>query len=349
LSKSKGGLKGMLFLAKIRPLVMMSDKDCPLNMSWQCDVPYDTRQEAIKDAITAMKGCLTKLKNGQIKHFQLHFKTKKHPIQSFKVNKKALNPETFTIFPKRLKDKSLRLRKRDIKKWLEDDTLDGNFTITRSNNDKWYICLPRTKKKEKETSPIKESVFLDPGVRSFQTFYSPDGVCGKIGHNFVKDELDSLALRHDKLWSLLEKAKSKTKTNLKRRCQTIRQKIKNKVSALHNQTCSFLNNFKHVFLPHFDVIKLSDRESSLSSSITRKMLQLSHGTFREKVKEYRRRKGLYTWIVGEEYTTQTCSSCGERQVMKDLKVYECGRCQVRIDRDYNGAKNICLLLAKKFI
>ena len=91
-----------------------------------------------------------------------------------------------------------------------------------------------------------------------------------VSHNFVKDELDSLAFRHDKLWSLLEKAKSKTKTNLKRRCQTIRQKIKNKVSALQNQTCSFLNNFK---FPHFDVIKLSDRESSLSSSIT---LQLSH-------------------------------------------------------------------------
>jgi putative transposase len=45
--------------------------------------------------------------------------------------------------------------------------------------------------------------------------------------------------------------------------------------------------------------------------------------------------------VNPAYTSQTCSACGHRQPMPlSVRVYECPRCGLVLDRDYNGSKNI---------
>lgn len=328
-------------------------------MSWQKKVPYDTRQEAIADAITAYKGCLTKLRNGTLHHFDVSFRSKKlQTTQAFRVNKRALNLQTMEIFQRRLqKKKSLRMRKRDRKKmraWFGDqDTADGNLTVLKTRPCHWYICIPV---KVASTPPIYEepaykSAFLDPGQRAFQTFYSPDGVCGKIGGPALNHELRVLAQRHDALWSKsASRTLSKdTRRNLRTRCALLRLKIKNKVNDLHWQTCSFLcSTFQHIFLPMFEVSQMVEG-SPLGSTITRKLLQLSHGAFREKLIYYAKTKQCGLTFVGEQYSTKTCGCCGHIQEMGSLKVYHCDHCGQRIDRDYNGARNICLKLLSKML
>lgn len=101
---------------------MRNDKDLPKGdtMEWQKKIPYDTRQEAIADAITAFKSCLTKMQQGQITHFNVSFRSKKkQQTQAFRVNKKTLHPSTFSFFPAKLnKNKKFRLRKREIsRRW----------------------------------------------------------------------------------------------------------------------------------------------------------------------------------------------------------------------------------------
>ena len=60
------------------------------------------------------------------------------------------------------------------------------------------------------------------------------------------------------------------------------------------------------------------------------------------VKVYGKSRQNNVMIVPEDYTTVTCGCCGKLKNMEHLKVYECSNCNLRIDRDYNGARNICL-------
>lgn len=328
-----------LKLETLRPLIIKSDKELDSDdpMIWQKEIPYDTRQEAISDVITAYKGCLTKLKSKQIHYFNLKYKSKKSNSEIFRVNKKAINLEEMSLFSRRLKNKKyFRVRKRDKKKLLNG--IDGNFIILKTKPNCWYFCLPREKKTPIFENTNYKSVFLDPGVRTFQTLYSPDGLCGKIK---APHKLEQLAKKHDLLWSISDQ-KIKSKKNLRLRCAIIRNKIKNIIENLHWSTCHFLcNHFQTIFLPEF---KVSDmvKDSPLGHKITRRLLQLSHGKFRERLKYYAITKHRNLYIITEEYTTKTCGHCGHLQDMEGKKVYDCSSCGTMIDRDYNGARNICL-------
>lgn len=348
------GVKGLLSLPKLRPLVMTNDKDLKEESQfWQKNIPYDTRQEAISDAITAFKGCLTKLKKGQITQFKVSYKSKKtQQSEAFRVNKKTLNPMSMSFFPEKLKkNKRFRIRKRDMTKFMEDGTTDGNFMILKTRPDKWYFCFPREKEQPIFENPVYKSVFLDPGVRTFQTFYSPDGICGKIGDSKFNEELKKIADHHDKLWSISDAKETslKTKKTLRRRCSILRNKLRNKVDDLHWRTCSFLcKTFQTIFIPSFKVSHMV-QGSHLGAKITRKMLQLSHGKFHERLLYYGKTKNRDVYVVEEHFTTKTCGHCGNLQEMGGKKVFECSFCNFTIDRDYNGARNICLKLIGSFL
>ena len=346
---------GILNLKKLRPIVMKSDKDVDKDMEWQKEVPYDTRQSAISEAIAAYKGGLTKLRNRMITHFEVKYKSKKNQTsQAFRVNKSALDLDSLHIFPRRFnkRKRKLRMRKRDRDKkelWFKAQKHpDGDFTILKTRPSHWYLCVPQKvskeqQKNEEEDKRENKSVFLDPGVRTFQTIYSPDGICGKIGLPHFNDALKDLADKHDRLWSVSDLNKEKRK-QLRRRCALLRLKIKNKVYDLHWQTCALLcGSFKHIFLPHFRVSDMV-HGSPLGSFITRKMLQLSHGAFKEKMTYFAKTKQSHLHFVNEHYTTKTCGQCGHIQTMDGLKEFQCEKCNVIIDRDFNGARNICLKL-----
>lgn len=349
------GTKGtkILNLKVLRPLIMASDSKVQDDMIWQKEVPYDTRQAAIADAITAFKSCLTNKRNGNIDHFKVGFRSKKHQTtQVFKVNKKALNLETMNLFPRRKVGK-LRLRKRDRDKIV---ALEGHpecdFTVLKVKPDIWYLCLPFSTANHPFENAVHNSCFLDPGVRTFQTFYSPDGICGKIGsNNFIK-EVKDVAIKHDFYQSMADRKDDfthRTRKHLKRRCQLLRWKLKNKVTDLHWQTCSFLcKTFRNIFIPRFEVGNMVEG-SPLGSKVTRNMLQLSQGAFRERLIYYATTKHRNVYLVGEEYTTKTCGVCGHLQNVGGEKVYTCQSCNTKIDRDYNGARNVCLKLVSKFM
>lgn len=325
-------------LSVIRDKVMPNDTDLTDDIKWQSEIPYDTRQLILKSLIGNIKSCLTNLKNGNIDHFDLKFKKKKQPCHVFFINKKAI--KSLKIFKTRLKNSKIRVRKK-YKNYY--NYIPENDCIIKKEYNKYYLLIPKERKTTYK-NPEYETISLDPGVRTFQTYYTPNGFCGKIGNNLT-NRLYKLFEKTDLFNSLTTKTKNKTKQHVKSRAKSLITKVKNIVNDLHWKTSSFLiKNFQNIIIPKLDVKKLvNKKQRNISKKTSRLMLSLRHCNFIDKLKykcdEYQRN----LIIVDECYTSKTCGRCGYiDHHLGSSKIYKCLRCSLEIDRDYNGARNILL-------
>ena len=307
---------------------------------------YDTRELAIRRLHKSYVTAFSLLLAQKIKKFQVKFQKKKDNIKSFEVNKNAIKITAegeIRIFPTRLKN-NIRLRKRDRTKLIKLETKKANTnTVIIKEYNKWYICLqfPASKNNNKE-KPIFSSVFLDPGVRKFQNFYSPDGICGHLGDRYCKKNITPIKKEISKYRSIIETEKKK---NLKKRCWKLITKVKNIVGDLHNQTANFLTTtFEAIFIPIFETKKMANKATrKIDKGTTSEMLSLSHYKFREKLKNMCKIRGNKFKVITEENTSKTCTNCGT--INKDLgklEIFKCKKCKLEIDRDINASRNICI-------
>jgi transposase len=344
---------------------------------WQRDIPYDTRQLAIKECITCYKSCETKMKNGLIAEYDIQFKTKKNPTQMFHVVKSALkhyvtnqrskNSNTkqnttqmvsthlFVSRFKNKKDSKIRTSKRE-KRFLDAGT-EGDFVIQKQAN-RWYIYLLKKKLKNdtnhQSSTSITESrtyqsVFLDPGVRSFQSFYSPDGVCGHINDGY-NQRLYNLLKKADCLQSRLDtsnrwfthKNKRVNRHRLKRKIRRLRNKVTNVVNDLHWQFGNFVcKHFDNIIIPVFKTSDLVKKQNRMIGKVTTRMLNVfQHYKFRQRLHYLANKFEKQVVVCKEPYTSKTCGRCGNvKYDLQGAKIYHCDKCNLTIDRDYNGARN----------
>lgn len=219
----------------------------------------------------------------------------------------------------------------------------------------------------KNPSKKFDSVFIDPGNRTFSTMYSPEGFSGSIGDRDIS-RIFGLLKTHDEVQS--EGAK---KSNSKRKRSTgdeeeggddsttkgdpnslngesrihlavIREKIKNLRDEVHWQTISFLlRNFKNIFIPKLDTKQMVLKGSrKLNKTAVRQMLTWSHGLFIERlVSKSREFRDTHVHIVDECYTSKTCGGCGSiNESLGSSKWFSCSSCGFGCERDLNGARNV---------
>lgn len=331
-------------LPSIRKSVMKSDSDLTDEEQWQKEIPYDTRQLAVKQAVSAFKSALANKIRGNISHFKLQFRTRKNPRQIFCIDRNALKIENSkaSLFVRRLKEEAeLVIRKRDRR-----HLPDFNMTDCKILYDgvKYYLVLTiETDKVEEKIEGRKTDIALDPGVRTFQTGYCPEGIAYKFGENQA-EQIKRIHNRIDKLNSVLsDKIKSGTRRNIKKRLAKLHRKIRLIADNLHNQCGSLLaKNFDTVYLPEFGTSKMQVSDT-LCSTVKRRMNSLSHYRFQQKISYLCQKHSSNLVIVDESYTTKTCGSCGiiKENVGSD-KIFCCSSCNYQMDRDIHGARNIWL-------
>lgn len=337
--------KVVLSRTKIRDAVITPDKKLSPENIWQKEIPYDTRQLAIDQVIEAYKSNFELNKNREDKRFDVKYKSKKARNEIFKIEKRAINFEKLRIFSRRTVD-SFRIRSRDIEKIKEE--CDGTITCLKTKPGRWYLCLPRTKlSKDKPIyeSASYKSVFIDPGVRTFMTFYSPDGIAGKIGDNFAKKYFNPIVDKVEKLESVRSKVTGwRTRRNIKNKLLNLRNKLKNITSDLHWKSCNFLTNtFDTIFLPDFRSSEMVQNIPGriIGKKTVKQMLELSHCEFRKKLIYSAKIKQRELVLINEEYTTKTCGSCGVINNVNGSRIYRC-KCGYSMDRDLHGSRNICI-------
>ena len=243
-----------------------------------------------------------------------------------------------------------------MKRWIDKKikTLNSTVTITKEG-ESYYICGSFDVDYKQLQTRVMNSVSLDPGVRTFMTLYSSDGLVGKIGDGII-DKLSVIGKKIDRMTSIITKKEenSKTRRNMKRRCCGLRTKIRNIVTDLHWKTINFLClNFRTIIMPNFETSKKVQKSAKCVRQITnvtvRNMLSLSHGKFLERLKYYAEKSNTQLIITNEEYTSKTCGKCGEiDKKLGGKKMYICEKCGYKSDRDINGARNINIKLLSSY-
>lgn len=306
---------------EVRSIIQKQD-----HPEWAFDSPQRIREHAIKDAVEAVKNA--KMKSKKTNKFQeVHFRSRKEPKQRFGFDKISINNEK--CFGK---NNQVRFYS------TEDINVDLEGTEIVRESGRYFVIIPVKSSIKIPENQRLGAVALDPGVRTFQTYYSQYSH-GKIGSNdFAR--IFRLCYRLDSIQSKMATADGRSRRRLKKAAERIRWKIKDLIGEIHHKTANFLvKNFDVIYLPTFET---SQMVTKLHSKVARSMLTWAHYRFKQFLKFKAKEYSSSVVDVNEAYTSKTCSYCGNIQNIGSKKIMKCKHCGISVDRDLNGARGIFL-------
>ena len=264
---------------------------------------------------------------------RVRFRSRKNPRQ------------TFTVQAGCVSDMGIYRSKLGDMRMAEKLPVPENRNICRLSlrYGQYHMSVPYDEKLPPERENQARVVALDPGVRSFLTWYCADSV-GKIGEGaFFR--IQRLCERLDDLLSRAAKSPSRKRRNMRRAANRMRLKIENLVQELHRQTARFLvDNFDVILLPGFETSEMVERgRRRIGSKTVRNLLSLAHYRFKLFIRHKAAEAGAIVLDVKRSLHDQdSVSWTGE--VLENLGgasvvVAQDGE---RMDRDYNGARGIYL-------
>jgi putative transposase len=281
------------------------------------------------------------------RQFKMKFKSRKQRSESIKIRHKCYKDGTFypTFFGKQPIGATEKL----------PPTIPADSRLVRTYLNEFYLCIVQPIVVACDNQARTDKVVaLDPGVRTFQTGYDPDGFCFECGSKGMK-YIFRLCYQLDKIQSRLAKEKEtmrhKKRYRLKRAMKRIRVRIRNMIDDCHKKLTKFLvENYNVILLPDFNTQKMVRRtKRKIGTKTARAMLTWSHYRFKmrliNKCREYPNRKVI---VVDESYTSKTCGHCGWiNWNLGANKTYCCQQCKIVIDRDFNAARNILIKILCK--
>jgi putative transposase len=296
--------------------------------SWCKTVPFQIKSMAIKDACLAVKAAKKSFgKDGQLR--QCKFRSRKDRQQTVYIPKTAI--KDCGIYHSILGQSKLKER-------LPDNFSDGRLTLTYGE---YYLVV------SEEVQPsIADNqgrmVALDPGVRTFMTFFSEDsyGWLGNDSNLFIQ----KLCFKLDRLVSKISKASSQQKSRFKKAADRLRCQVKNLVKELHHNSAKFLvDNFDVILLATFETSQMvSKSRRKLRNKTVRQILTLSHYEFKNFLKWKAWEKSKVVIDCCEAYTSKTVSWTGELVKVGGARVIKSPSTGYKMDRDLNGARGIFL-------
>jgi IS605 OrfB family transposase len=298
------------------------------NFSTNTQIKVHDIDYAIKLECSNYNSAVTNYKNKIIKHFRIRYWNKDKEIKIMDLEKTNFTNNTIRQKILGTVNGYYNTRKFNFNE-IEKDCRLGYNSLT--NEYLLYVPIEVKCKENKKT----ELISLDPGLRTFMTGISNNKIV-KIGEN---SKLIVNKLKKMEQIKQNNTIKNKNKKIYERKHNI---KIKNLIDELHWKTINYLTkNYKTILIGNMSSKNIFSKKKTLSSSMKKLSLRYRFYQFTKRL-EYKCKlvKNNYKY-VNEAYTSKICSNCGNYD--KDLgnnKVYNCNACNLVIDRDVNGARNI---------
>lgn len=220
---------------------------------------------------------------------------------------------------------------------LPDKPCDSRIMVIAG---KFYLCVPRKKTFHRQPDNQGTVVSVDPGVRTFLTYYSENEV-GKIGEGDCAGIIRLCAYLDD-LISRTALAPKEKRKRMRLAAARIRQRIRNLIDDLHYKSIRFLLRFDCVILPVFNGGEMARKaKRKIRAKSVRSMLTFAHSVFRSRLLHKAFIAGKRVILINESYTSKTANWTGEiKQNLGGAKFI--GSEGIKIDRDINGALGVFL-------
>lgn len=315
----------------------INNKNFETENTWMLKIPYDIRDEALRDLLHNYKTNFEKFKKTK-KPFELKYKSKKDSINSISVLGKHWNKEN-SVFSD-VFTSTLNCEKNLPK------TLDYTSRLIKTKLNEYFICIPQLRKIDKKRSGDNQTIrtiSIDPGVRTFLTCYDPDGLALKIGSADI-ERLHRLYHYKTKLQSKISKTIGSSKYRLKKAFNRISKKINSLVEDCHKKVALFLcSNYNLILIPklNFHNFKNLKKKNKIRMKLWNHCLFVDR--LLDKSMEF---QSCSVKVVEEDYTSKTCGHCGIlNENLGSKETFKCCGCLSEMDRDLNGAR--CILLKNK--
>jgi transposase len=287
------------------------------------------------------------------KGFEIKFKSKRLTKDSmrFESQNVSLREDGICLFEKDFKDLGTFKTAQPITEVTSCPRISYVFG-------RWYFIYSKEFVKE-ESNRTNRIIALDPGVRTFQSYFTSDNEQGEIGKDLssladkihkkidgIREKIDQLKTQH----CLSLDSKKKRLKSLNKSWYRTNARARHLVDDFHWKTIKFmLKNFDTIIAPKLNVSQLvkKDEDVILQAITRRRMLFQRHSDFnirlRFKASTY---TGKNILDLEEHGTSVTCSSCGFKNLtLGSSKIFNCPYCDLKCDRDLNSAKNHLLKAA----
>jgi len=293
-----------------------------------------TLDYAIKQLTSNIKSSISNLKNGNIKRFRLKFWKNNRPSKTIELEKEhftkgKLSPTIFGEIKYLYNNKDYKLSE-----------INHNVKVNYNSIKKEYtLLIPITNKTKEIENKSRNIIVLDPGLRTFMTGLSE---CEQLNiginiNKILRDKIKRLnKIRINK--NIPNKIKKKNEI-------LINRKIYNTVDEIHWKTINFLiRNFRNILLGDMSAKSIVSRNKSvLSNNAKVACLRTRYYQFQQRLKYKCQLSRTNYRLVNECYTSKICSNCGYyKEDLKGEKRYHCNKCNISLDRDINGCRNIMI-------
>jgi putative transposase len=324
--------------------------------AWVLNTPRDIRAGAYQDLLNAYASNFALRQKNPDHTFAMSFRSRKSVQEQIYVDRRRY--KNGILYPSKFGSVPLRSAEPLPSK------LDHDALLIRTRLGHYYLCVMTDVQRDENQVPsiAPRVAAIDPGVRTPHTLYDPSGKLIEFGKNDI-GHLYRLCYHLDRLRSEIDQLPIRcpdpaTRDSVHRKRWRMRRAWLRASQHIHNLVDDYHKKVVHFLVTHYDVVLLPALETSrlvlrktrnLTNKAARAMITWSHYRFRQRLLWKCRTPGCKVVVCGEAYTSKTCGRCGWiNDKLGGSKIFKCTRCDLEVDRDANGARNILLKNASRF-